>query len=274
MKYIFLISALCISFSVSSQRIGKEVKRLDELFLSCFEKRDFQCCLESAQKLLEFDSTNARYMNNLAAVYSTLYQDSLALVWRERAYQYKRDTQQLFSIMRAEIDLEMFDACIRDCNAILEVEKGNLIVLNSRAYAYLMADRYELARTDLVYILKRTPDDITANINWIGILEHYYDSATAYNHLKKLYEKNPKDSGIILRVANRTMEDGLLDEAELLIEKALGFEWDNPDAYLLRAKLKLKRGNKKGALIDIRTAQTFHHYKLEYIRDLEAQCKE
>ncbi len=64
MKCFTLIVAWIFSSSVLAQLNGREVSKLDELFLSSFEKMDFQCRFESITKHLECDPTNPRNRNN------------------------------------------------------------------------------------------------------------------------------------------------------------------------------------------------------------------
>ncbi len=103
--------------------------------------------------------------------------------------------------------------------------------------------------------LELKPDDRETMIEMIGLLIRTGQSDLARPWINKAIEKFPDDASLLGLASRGAFDEGRIDDAATLADRALRRDPENPDALLGRARCRAARSRWKEALPDVERAE-------------------
>lgn len=188
----------------------------------------------------------------------------------------------LYSRANTYMDAKDFDNAIRDYGMIINQNPSYPSIFFDRGYAFIMLDKFEDAKKDLEEQLKRDPKDFKSLGNLIGLkkkLKLYEEALADYEILLEEFPDNPNSYILYNNRASLYQEINDYDKALIDANKSIELKGDYAIAFINRAELYMKMGDKLRACQDFETGiklgvEKHQHFRADKdFEDLQKLCK-
>lgn len=251
-----LVLAFCLLFSaqMKAETYDEWVSRSFDLIDSDSTRQAVEC-LKNAMRLEPANPQNGMLFCNLGTLQRQLgelqdatmsYSCAIALL--------PQSTTPLMARAQLYAEMEKYPEAIGDYSSVLDREPQNEEVLYERALCRLMNADTLGARRDLEYIDTFNPQSAKSRLGMAVVYKATREYSMAIDLYNALIKSNPKswsllrDRGEVHYLSNH-MGAALQD-----VNASIDMNPNDPLSYLLRAQIRLSRGDKEYARRDINTA--------------------
>jgi tetratricopeptide (TPR) repeat protein len=245
MKLTFTLTFFLITVTLFSQQDDIYAKKGIKLG----KKGKYEKALVNFDKALDINPNNVNALYYKGYIYEQMENYDEAIKFYSKAI--KADVEDFMYYRRGKcyFNNELDSLAILDFNEALKRIPDNPEILMSRASAYLRTEQYDKLLVDLNTRLKQNPNDYFTKANKSIALKKLGKYEEALKVLFELENEMPKEHlhRVYNGIADTYMELNSLNEAKVYIEKSLSLVSDYDVAYLTKAEILLKLGDKETA---------------------------
>ena len=256
------IGLLCLIFLFSSSVFSQSYNELVQASFDYIEKNDLFSAEESLKEAMRKEPANPQnvmLLSNLGTIQKRQGKPEEALISYNSALSGNpNNTTLLYNRANLYVEMGETDKAIMDYSSLLVSNEKHEGALYERGLLYLSRNDFFAAEADFEKLLDVNPNSLEARKGYANL----YKLRGEYDEAEKIYffllERVKDDPNLLLGRAELYLLTEKNGRASVDINKAISLEQQqgiaNPYSYILRARLKIRQYEKKGAQKDIERA--------------------
>jgi len=253
-KHLILSFCLLISVQTKAQTYEEWVDRSFDM-IDCDSTREAAECLKKAMRLEPANPQNALLFCNLGTLQRQLGEMDDALMSYSCAIALRPEVlTPLQSRAQLYAEMEKYPEAIDDYSKVLEAEPQNEEVLYERALCRLMNADTLGARRDLEFIDTFNPQSAKSRMGMAVVYKATREYSLAIDLYNALIKANPKSWSLLRDRAEVHFLSNRMGAALQDVNASLEMNANDPLTYLLRAQIRLAKGDKEYARRDLNIA--------------------